>query len=280
MRHKSRTRRVSDGDDILHNPGAAVPGAGAVIYGCQHKERASDFTVTIVWGDGTSSAGTILSTGNGTFEVAGSHTYTSWGTDPVTVTVYDSGGNQVTGTSTARVGDAPLAVASLALTATEGQTFQGAVASLTDADPNGLSGSYTPLIQWGDGTSSLGTAVANGQGGFWIEGSHVYAEDGSYRIAVSVTDSGGSQASAAATTYVADAPLTASGLLFNTNVGASWSGVVARFSDLAANGVPSNYTATISWGDGTSTAGTVASDSQGGFVVLGSSATPLRAIMS
>src|SRR5207249_540957 len=35
----------------------------------------SEFTATINWGDTTSSTGTVVSTGNGTFAVLGSHSY-------------------------------------------------------------------------------------------------------------------------------------------------------------------------------------------------------------
>ena len=56
--------------------------------------RASDFVASINWGDGTSSAGTIVANGTNGFQVFGSHTYTAkslTGTFPVTVTVTDAG---------------------------------------------------------------------------------------------------------------------------------------------------------------------------------------------
>jgi len=45
---------------------------------------ASDFTATIDWGDGQSSAGTVTLTEQGTFIVSGDHTYDSGGTFPIT----------------------------------------------------------------------------------------------------------------------------------------------------------------------------------------------------
>ena len=51
-------------------------------------ENANDFTVSINWGDGNTSAGTLQTTSAGKFLVQGSHTYASTGTKSVTVTVW------------------------------------------------------------------------------------------------------------------------------------------------------------------------------------------------
>jgi len=70
---------------------------------------ASDFTATIDWGDGTTTAGTV-SGGGGTFTVSGTHTYATSGTFNVVVTLTDDppGTATATTTSTANV-SAPLA---------------------------------------------------------------------------------------------------------------------------------------------------------------------------
>jgi hypothetical protein len=60
---------------------------------------ASNFTATINWGDGTTSAGTI--TGGPTFLVSGTHTYAVGGTFTVSVTISDA----APGTGTATVLD-------------------------------------------------------------------------------------------------------------------------------------------------------------------------------
>jgi hypothetical protein len=52
-------------------------------------EPASDFSATINWGDGTTSAGTVASTDGG-FEVRGSHIYTDEGTFPIIVTASEA----------------------------------------------------------------------------------------------------------------------------------------------------------------------------------------------
>src|SRR5262249_8169391 len=65
----------------------------------------SDFSVTIAWGDGSSSPGTVAQQADGSFVVHGSHTYaqeTAAGSPlPVVVTVRDVGGQMATINTTA-----------------------------------------------------------------------------------------------------------------------------------------------------------------------------------
>jgi hypothetical protein len=52
----------------------------------------ADFTVTIEWGDGSSSPGTVSGSG-GTYTISGEHTYSSTGFFEVTVKIVDDGGS-------------------------------------------------------------------------------------------------------------------------------------------------------------------------------------------
>ena len=55
----------------------------------------SDFTATIDWGDGTTSAGTVTGAGgNAPYTVSGSHTYSSTGPVTITTTITDVGGSK------------------------------------------------------------------------------------------------------------------------------------------------------------------------------------------
>jgi hypothetical protein len=66
-------------------------------------DPASTFTATIAWGDGTTSAGTIVG-GNGSFSVTGQHIYSSYGTFTTQITVADaSGANTTTAQSMATI---------------------------------------------------------------------------------------------------------------------------------------------------------------------------------
>src|SRR5207302_714891 len=134
----------------------------------------------------------------------------------------------------------------------------------TDDDPGGVAGDYTATIFWGDGAnSSAGTVVSDGHGGFTVSGSYTYAEEGTFPISVSILDTGGASIGASATATVADAGLTASAKTVSPTEGAAFSGVVASFIDADPNGIVADYSATITWGDGHSSAGTIAANASG-----------------
>jgi hypothetical protein len=232
---------------------------------------ASDFTATIDWGDGTTTAGVVSNQGRTTFQVSGTHTYATGGHDVVKVTLTDDapGAASVTASSAADIAGSTLVATGASLTAIEGNQATATVATFTDADPNATAGDFTATINWGDGTSSSGTVAGNGVGGFSVSGAHAYAEEGHDPISVSITDVGGSTASATGTATVADAALTAAGVSVTATEGASTTATVATFTDANPNATASEFTATINWGDGTSSTGTVAADGVGGFSVTG-----------
>jgi hypothetical protein len=94
-------------------------------------------------------------------------------------------------------------------------------------------------------------------------------EEGAYTVNVTITDSTGATATGSTSTNVADASLTVTGAPVNAVEGASFSGAVASFIDADPNGVASDFSATINWGDQTSSAGTIAANGSGGFSVTG-----------
>jgi hypothetical protein len=65
------------------------------------------------------------------------------------------------------------------------------------------------------------------------------------------------------------APLSAAGVSFAATAGAPFSGVVATFTNADPFGGPGSYTATISWGDGTTSLGTITDNGDGTFSVSG-----------
>ncbi|HVX63672.1 MAG TPA: carboxypeptidase regulatory-like domain-containing protein, partial [Pirellulales bacterium] len=251
--------------------GATFSGTVATFTDADPNGEVSDYTATIDWGDGSSlSAGAIAVNPAGGFLVTGSHAYADEGVHTVIVAISDAGGSNDTALSTAHVADAPIDAAAVTFHATEGATFGGTVATFTDANPNGVSGDYTATIDWGDGSSlSFGTISVNPGGGFLVTGSHVYAEYGTRAVTVTVSDVGGSAATAHSTAEIADAPLTAAGLTISSTEGATFSGDVATFTDANPAGAAPDYSATIYWGDGASSAGTIAAGA-GGFTVSGS----------
>jgi hypothetical protein len=84
---------------------------------------------------------------------------------------------------------------------------------------------------------------------------------------MTLRDQGGAFRTATTSATIADAPLTAQG----TNIVTlnPFSGTVATFTDADPHGTVSDYTATIAWGDGSSSAGTVTANGSS-FAVNGS----------
>ncbi|HVX60075.1 MAG TPA: carboxypeptidase regulatory-like domain-containing protein [Pirellulales bacterium] len=247
-----------------------------------------DYTAVIDWGDGSSAtAGTIAANPGGGFVVTGSHVYVDEGGYAVVVTIADAGGASDTAASAANAADAALGATAVTIHATEGAAFSGAVATFVDANPNGEVGDFTAVIDWGDGSpTTAGAIAANPGGGFVVNGSHVYAEEGASSITVTISDVGGSKATAHSAAQIADAPLTAAGVTISTTEGATFSGVVATFADADPNGEVGDYTAVILWGDGSSSAGAIAAGANG-FTVSGSyayaeegAALPLSVVIS
>src|SRR5271167_3786473 len=91
--------------------GTAFNGTVATFTDTISNQPVSDFSSTIDWGDGTTSAATITA-GNGFFTVSGNHTYAEENSPPYVteVSVNDAAGDSGTGTGSATVGDAPLSL--------------------------------------------------------------------------------------------------------------------------------------------------------------------------
>jgi len=262
----------SQARDVAAVEGTPFSGTLAGFSDADPSATAGDFLASIDWGDGTSSAGSVAADGLGGFRVSGAHTYAEEGNYTVALKVSDAGGATARATGTATVDDAPLSVSSLPARAVEGSAYSGVIATFADADPGAVAADFTASVDWGDGTTGTGVVAFDGSSGrFTVTGSHTYAEEGSYPVALTVTDSGGASASATATALASDAPLSASLLPLGLSEGASFSGAVASFADADPGGLVSDFSATIDWGDGTTTAGVVSFDAVSGrFRVDGS----------
>jgi hypothetical protein len=230
----------------------------------------ADFSASISWGDGTTTAGTINASAGGGFKVTGTHGYADEGSYAVGVTITDDGGKTATAGSTATVADAALTATGVNVGATEGAAASTVtVATFTDANPGATVADFTASITWGDGTTTAGTVSANAGGGFSVTGTHGYADEGSYAVGVTIADDGGKTATASSTATVAEADvLAAHALTFSANPGQSFTGTVATFTDSDATNVAGDFTATIRWGDGTTTAGVI-TDTAGTISVSG-----------
>jgi len=224
--------------------------------------QASDFTATINWGDGQSSQGEVDGSGNA-FTVSGDHVYLEPGTFTVGVTVTDAAGGTGTASATATVADASLAASGgFEDGALAGTSATVTVATFTDANNYGPASGYAATIDWGDGTTATAGVIGGAYGEFAVSGAHTYAADGSYTITATIDDGNGETATATSTAVVADVYAEVDSQL-----------TVASFHTADASATTSSFTATITWGDGTQSAGqVVAGSGSGNFQVVGTHA--------
>lgn len=223
---------------------------------------ASDFSISAVnWGDGSTTAtGLNISGSGGSYTLTGSHLYSEDGVHNFSITVKDAGGSTATLSGTANVADAGLDAAPAGIAAMEDATFSGAVATFVDTNRSAPASDYSATIDWGDGTRA--TTVSGGQmsvanGTYTVAASHVYAIAGTYNAVVTVSDVGSARATARDTVVVTPAATTASGSTVNGTVGTAVSATVAAFSHGDGRLPAADFSATIDWGDGQTSAGTV-----------------------
>src|SRR5262249_34548615 len=117
-------------------------------------------------------------------------------------------------------------------------------------------------IDWGDGTTTVGT-VTGGSGVFSITGSHTYPTIGSFNAGVTgpeATAPSGTQPDTATATppTTGSNPLAVFGGTIGVRPGQALSDArIATFTDSNAAAQAGDFSASINWGDGTTTAGTI-----------------------
>lgn len=258
-------------------------------------DTASGISATVDWGDSSGTfpaVVTLIGAGSSgsLFEVTGSHTYTTPGTDTVSITVTTLGGATTTPsplTLAATVADAPITASGTSISGIEGSSAGSVViATFSDADPkatvaNFTSGGGSVVVNWGDGSTATlpgsdlsSSGSANGVLFTVTTPAHLYKEAGHYQLTVTITDSGGSVQSANGSATIADAALTAATnpTVSTTEAVAFPLGPVVSFSDGNTAATSADYTyVTIDWGDGTpqTTGSVVATATAGTFNVDG-----------
>ena len=159
-----------------------------------------EHTLTISWGDG--SADTVTTLAQGDFEESVGHVYADNGTYTINVTVEDSQSQTKTASTSVGVGN----VAPTLTVRNGNQTVaEGTELSLTDlgaiTDPGFANAAlsedetFTYSINWGDGSSAdTGSATIDDLGEVGdptdasFDGSHTYADNGSYTVTVRAAD--------------------------------------------------------------------------------------------
>lgn len=170
------------------------------------------------------------------------------------------------GESTAATASPVVSVA--AQSAVEGQLLSGEVATFRDAALKGPAcapvSDYSITVAWGDGGVERPAATfASGPdpGGvctYRVIASHTFASAGAFTVTVTALGPNSPAAgSGSGVATVADAPLGVSCTQINATAGSSFGGQLATLTDSNRDGVASQFTATIDWGDGSSSGGTV-----------------------
>jgi hypothetical protein len=186
---------------VQAQPVAAVAGQAftnavvATVTDSDTNASPAGFSATIDWGDGTTSNGTVASTGTGSFFILAGHTYATAGSFTIGLAVTGPGNTKATATTTATVtstsnNGGPTNLVANPVKAVANQAFTNVIlGTFTDSDPNANPADFTAAIDWGDGISTASTTVtmATSQT-FDVLGTHTYAKAGAYTFTIQVTD--------------------------------------------------------------------------------------------
>ncbi|HTS80357.1 MAG TPA: hypothetical protein VMH40_07140 [Myxococcaceae bacterium] len=161
------------------------------------------------------------------------------------------------------------------LTVLELGKISGTIATFTDSNGQSMNAAdFTATIDWGDGTTTPG--VVSGSGTTLSVApdatSHAYADEGSYTLTVTVTNvhtAATGHGQGTVTVGDADALTIVSGPQFTAQANVAATNVItATFNDAIAQAA-SDFTATVDWGDGTSSAGLVTGGGAASLIVKG-----------
>ena len=150
-----------------------------------------------------------------------------------------------------------------ALAATVNQPDTDNIAAFASSD----AGNFSYTIDYGNGTTFSSTITNDGSGLFYIPANITYTAAGNFPLTVTIASANGDVATVHGTAVVTNAvttiPLAAQGVpaisgqkdvALAPNVSGQATLVVAQFTD-----APGSYTATINWGDSTSSTGAIVS---------------------
>jgi PKD repeat protein len=206
-------------------------------------------TVSVAWGDGSTSGPTDLAAGVTTFDT--SHVYADTGTYSVVLTLADSAGHSVTANASVSPANVAPVVGSLSLSPSSVVDHQTLTVSGTFTDP-GTADTFTLTVEWGDGTSSTDSLAAGVRS---FSATHAYEAAGPVTIKATVADRDNGRTSSSVDLVVgssnhapANLSLTATGSGANVTIDAS-------FTDADAL---DTHEVLMSWGDGASARQTLA----------------------
>jgi hypothetical protein len=146
--------------------------------------------------------------------------------------------------------------------ATENTASQTAIpiATFSDTNLSDLSKDFTATINWGDGRTESGIVLANA-GSVTVEGNPGYTDEGNFTATVTLTRTADQlQSTVSGNVAVAEGDVLTVFGHFSFTIAANQpfrsNGPVGEFGNSTFN-PPEDFTASIDWGDGQTTAGTV-----------------------
>jgi hypothetical protein len=243
---------------------------GDTVTTFQNPDGSFTNNVTIQWGDGSSSTGT-LSGGAGSFTVTGQHTYDLTGPMTVVVTITNPSTGATATTTENVVVAKQLSITSADINVTQGVPFNLPLATLSDANTTDTVAPFNVQINWGDKTAATTGTITGGGGTFVVAGQHTYDLTGMVSVTVTVTDAS-SQAQVVTTLFAQIAPqLDCSGQRRSELPAGGTEDFQLVFTDANLTDQFSDFqTPSINWGDGTSSSSivtTVLPDDPGFFEV-------------
>ncbi|HLJ92043.1 MAG TPA: PKD domain-containing protein, partial [Gemmataceae bacterium] len=254
------------------DPAGAEPNANDPVAGINNHYSAS-----IDWGDGSGAMPGTITFNNGAFTISGGHTYTQIGTFTTTVTINHETASPTVVTGMINVSSSPLLVTAPAnQSAVEGASNNFSLGTFKDSTAN--ASPWRVDVNWGDNTAHT-TFTTSTQGSLGNR-PHVYGEEGTYTVTITVTDNQNVTGSASYQVTVSDPPVLASATNFSASSNSAFTNqVVATFTDPGGAepnasdpvpGINSHYSASIDWGDSSGVMPGTITFANGVFTVTGS----------
>ncbi len=228
-------------------------------------------TATIDWGDGTTTTGTVTETvGSGAGSVSGSHSYATPGTYAVSVSVSDQAecvpdgfyggmclpGNTllpaVTGTSSAQVivNAPPTPSAAGPYSGAEGSAI-GVSGTASDTDGDAVTSVWSATANSGtDGTCIFANPAA-------LNTTVTCTNQGSYTLSLTATDGINAPVTTTAALAVSNDPITVGAVTASPSLPVAINTPVTVSANFTDPGTTDAHSATVDWGDGTSSPATV-----------------------
>jgi hypothetical protein len=240
--------------DIDVTEGLLFNGVIARFQGSDVTGPFASLTAAIDWGNGSTTAGQIAADPSGGLTVSGFTTYPENGLTTATVTVFGTNDSKATGVGPITVEATTPTLTGYAQTVAAGSPLNATLVTIRDANPLEVATNFTARITWETGQTTDATITANANGGFDVKGTHTYTTTGPRTATVVVFERGVADpvTTDVSITVTSNRSPVVTGVAVKALVGQAFDGVVATFTDAANPGaLPSDYTATITWGDGT-----------------------------